>query len=77
VVYYESSAEFTDEFYAAIQKLREAADLFNKPEMAGWFKLTDQNYDTRTVAEFNTLNTMLKAALIQADILDSELERAE
>jgi hypothetical protein len=74
---YETSAEFTDDFYTAIQKLREASDIFSKPEMAEWFKITDFNYLTRTQYESGVLLHKLRDALAQADVIDEELRQAE
>jgi hypothetical protein len=74
---YETSAEFTDDFYTGIQKLREASEIFSKPEMAEWFKITDFNYLTGTQWESGVLIKMLHDALAQADVLDKELQRAE
>lgn len=73
---YETSVDFTNDFYSAINKLQEAAKIFAKPEFKEWLKITDTNYLTETVQAGAILDKMVRDVLAHADVLDEELNKA-
>ena len=73
---YTDSAEFTDEFYGALQQLDAIAALMDSGKMSEWMDVTDQNFDTNCAAIHERLGDALYAAQALFNQLSDELERA-
>ena len=73
---YVDSADFTEDYLNLLDSVHNIFETVNSKRWNNWMKVTEQNYDVKTVKASDDLKTIAKALKKAAAVLESQMNKA-
>ena len=74
---YVDSADFTEDYLNLLDSVHNIFETVNSKRWNNWMKVTEQNYDVKTVKASNDLKTIAKELKKAAAVLESQMNKAD
>jgi len=74
---YSDSAEFTEDYMTVLDNIKEIGKIINTKKWDNWMKVTEANFDVKTVKANDDLKTHFKALNKAADTLELQMNKAD
>ena len=74
---YEDSAEFTEEYLTVLDNIKDIGKIINSKKWDNWLRITEKNYDVKTVKLNDDLKSHFKALNKIADALELQMNKAD
>lgn len=75
--HYSSSAEFTEDYLTVMENLLEINKIIKTEKWKNWVKVTEQNYDVKTIDTFNKFYDDFKRAFLKYNEFKKEIDKAD
>lgn len=74
---YVDSADFTEDYLNLLDDVHNIFETVNSKRWNNWMKVTEQNYDVKTVKASDDLKAIAKELKKAAAVLESQMDKAD
>ena len=74
---YNDSSEFTEDYIDVMENLLKIYKIVKTEKWKNWVKVTEQNYDVKTIDTFNKFYDDFKRAFLKFEDFKKEIDKAD